>query len=324
MDQSIQMRPETQSSHRPEHSEPPDSDAERTYLEPMTSTTGTLPQDIEARARIRSAATLEPFETSIAHLDTLSDLSPAVAEPSATQEFLEGIIAGHLRHLYDPFRERRRYSRFEVTRIHAGQNHLELEVRGAELDGVLHLLLPAWTPGERTLEHGISGLRYRASERGDGVSFYLQGQEGLVTFTGISITAFEHFRQRELAESGLQSVTTGEPLRDAETRNQFWANHNWGAASIIIRRLGLLMSPAIAAIDSWWGDDGTFNVELIPSTPDSDDFPLGILSQLLSPHLSPRLHLARSAGDHRYLWIDDSNPVIDIRILRTAPSPVSA
>lgn len=87
------------------------------------------------------------------------------------------------------------------------------------------------------------------------------------------------------------------------------------AASVIGRRLGVLMHPHVSAIESWWTRDGRFDVELIVPTQLPDPMPQ-ILSQMQSPDLSPRLHLRKEDGYHHILSIEGSESEIDLRALR--------
>lgn len=276
-------------------------------------------RDVEAatehRARIRSTALLEPFTTALAHVLSLPSEVPVVAEPSDSQSLLEGRIFGYLRQLFDPERPHNARRGFEISRIWTEENHLELVTRGADLPAALCRLLPAWTPGDRTVEDGIPGLRHTHSERGDGVSFYLAGQPGRVTFTGVSFKDFEECRQVALADAGLRGATNDQPMLTLEARSRIGLTDDMSAGSVVGRRLGLLMHPRVTAIDSWWARIGRFDVELIVPADGPDPVPQ-ILSHLQSPHLAPRLSLRRSDGYHHIMSIEGSSSEIDVRVLR--------
>lgn len=267
------------------------------------------------RARIRSTALLEPYATALVHAQSLPLDAPVVAEPSLAQTLLEGRIFGQLRHLFDPERPRRARRGFEVVGIWADTNQLELAVRGADLPAALYGLLPAWAPGDRTVEHGIPGLRHTDSEHGDGITFYLAGQSGRVTFTGISARDLEDCRRVALDAAALRGAAEDQPLLALEARSRTGPTDDMSAASVIGRRLGVLMHPDVSAIDSWWTRDSRFDVELIVPTEVPDPMPQ-ILSQMQSPDLAPRLHLRKEDGYHHVLSIEGSESEIDLRVLR--------
>jgi hypothetical protein len=271
--------------------------------------------EVEDRARVRSTALLEPYVTALAHVQSLPLGTSVMAEPSLSQKLLEGRIFGYLRHLFDPERPRGVRRGFEITGIWADPNHLELAARGADLPAALCGLLPAWMPGDRTVGDGIPGLRHTNSEHGDGVSFYLAGQPGRVTFTGVSLKDFEDRRRAALADSGLRGATSDQPLLALEARSRIGHTDDMPAGSAVARRLGLLMHPCVTAIDSWWARTGRFDVELIVPADGPDPMPQ-ILSHMQSPHLAPRLSLRLSDGHHHIMSIEGSSAEIDVRILR--------
>lgn len=271
--------------------------------------------EIEDRARIRSTALLEPYAAALARVQSLPLGTPVVAEPPLSQKLLEGQIFGYLRYLFDPERPRRARRGFEVTGIWADPDHLELSARGADLPAALCGLLPAWTPGDRTVGDGIPGLRHTNSEHGNGVSFYLAGQPGRVTFTGVSYEDFEECRRAALADSGLRGATSDQPILALEERSRIGHTDDMPAGSAVGRRLGLLMHPCVTAIDSWWARTGRFNIELIVPADGPDPMPQ-ILSHMQSPHLAPRLRLRLSDGYHHIMSIEGSSAEIDVRIIR--------
>lgn len=270
---------------------------------------------VTARARIRSTALLEPYATALVHAQSLPLDAPVVAEPSLAQTLLEGRIFGQLRHLFDPERPRRTRRAFEVLAILADTNHLELAVRGADLPSALSSLLPAWAPGDRTVEYGIPGLRHTDSEHRDGISFYIAGQPGRVTFTGISAGDLDDCRRVTLDAAALRGAAVDQPLLALEARSRTGCTDDMSAASVVGRRLGVLMHPHVSAIESWWTRDGRFDVELIVPTELPDPMP-EILSQMQSPDLAPRLHLRKEDGYHHILSIEGSESEIDLRALR--------
>lgn len=274
---------------------------------------------LRARGTVRSVALLEPYEESVAYLEGQPADAPVVPEPSDEQRYLEGLVIGTLRYLHDPERPNRRTENLVPLRIEAGADHFTLAVRGQHLAAALHRLLPTWDPGADEVGSGIPGLRYGGSRPGTGVTFHLLGQPGRFTVEGISVDAFEHYRCEALRHLGLVSVSADDPLTPEEVASHMRPVESTRAASIIGRRLGLLIQAGVTAIDSWWNADEMFAVELSMSSDAPDPMPR-ILSQMQSPYLAPRLHLDRLGSDHHYLSIEGSTAQIDLRVLRV---PVS-
>lgn len=282
------------------------------------------PARIIERAQLRSTALLEPFDSSLAHMRSTSSRDPVFSPPGDGQRTLEGLILTCLRDLYDPTRETRMQRNFVITRIRAASDHLELSATGTQVAAALCGLLPAWEVDSDRVDQGIPGLRYAISSCSSGISFRLHGSDGLVTFTGISLTEFESFRKATRKETGMRSVSTTSPLRRLEAKTMTRPRRGLEAASIVFRRLGILMHPSVTAIDAWWNRTGRLAVELIPDERLPD--PMSeILARLQSPHLAPRLKLVGSDNYHHLLSIEGSEAQIDVRRLlpHDAPTPPS-
>lgn len=79
----------------------------------------------------------------------------------------------------------------------------------------------------------------------------------------------------------------------------------------------MLLQPGVTAIDSWWNAPDRFAVEIIVPKNVPDPLP-GILSEMMSPHLKPQLHLVHQGGGHHYLAVEGSTAELDLRLLRVA------
>ncbi|MBD3941417.1 hypothetical protein IF188_06865 [Microbacterium sp. NEAU-LLC] len=270
---------------------------------------------LQSRARMRSAALIEPYTRSLRHVRSLVPGTAVVSSPSAQQERLEGLVLGRLGYLYDPQRGASRQAEFVPDGIVTDAGHFSMRVRGTDVAPKLHGLLPRWARGGDAVENGIPGLRYRDFRRGRGVSFFLLGQDGLVTFEGISMEGFESYRREVLQEVGEESVDAGDWLAPQESSGPRRSVDATRAASVIARRLGLLLHRDVAAIDSWWNIPERFAVELIVPVAAPDPMP-AILKQIQSPYLAPRLRLERWGGGHHYLSVEGCAAEIDLRILR--------
>lgn len=276
------------------------------------------------KAQLRSTALLEPFESSLAHMRSVSSGAPVFSPPSDGQRTLEGLILTGLRDLCDPTRETRMQRNFVITRIRAASDHLELDLAGTQVATALCGLLPAWEVGSHRVDHGIPGLRHAVSSCGRGISFHIRGSGGLVTFTGISLSEFESARNAMRKETGMRSVSANSPLRQLEAKTMNRPSRGLEAASVVFRRLGLLMHPSVTAIDAWWNRAGRLAVELITDERLPD--PMSeILARMQSPYLTPRLQLVHTDDYHHLLSIEGSEAEIDVRRLmpRDAPMPPS-
>lgn len=294
------------------------------YGDGMTQQDRDASASITERARLRSTALLEPFESSLSHLQATSLDAPVVPLPSVAQSTLEGLVLTCLGDLYDPTRETRRQRNFVVTNIRAASDHLELNLVGSQVAAALCGLLPAWEVGSHRVDHGIPGLRYAISSCSSGIGFHLHGSGGLVTFTGISLTEFERARNAMRKETGMRSVSANSPLRQLEAKAMNRPRRGLEAASIVFRRLGLLMHPSVTAIDAWWNRAGRLAVELITDERLPD--PMSeVLARMQSPYLAPRLQLVHTDDYHHLLSIEGSEAEIDVRrlMLRDAPMPPS-
>lgn len=285
----------------------------------MTRNERTSDELLQERARARSAALIRPYEAALAHVESLSPDAPVVPQPSTDQRYIEGLVMGRLGRLLDPERAKRPSAHFVPLRIDAGVDHYTMKVRGDGVAGVLHSLLPVWEVGGDEIDGGIPGLRYSPSDDGTGVSFYLLGRSGVVTFRGPSLGEFECFRLTVLREAGQVSVRPDDPLTPQEDASPVRSLESVLAASIVARRLGLIVNAGSTAVDSWWNTHDRFAVELI--VPDDAPNPMPeLLAQMQSPHLAPRLRLDRWGSDHHYLSIDGSKAEIDLRVL-WVPTP---
>ena len=162
----------------------------RPYRDRMTPVTQIpLPLRTE-RARLRSAALVEPYAVATAELDLAHDDMPVVPIPARTQRYLEGCIVGRLGYLHDSGRSARE-ERFVVLGIEAETDQLTLTVRGHGLIDQVHQLLPRWERGSDELGSGIPGLRAIEGPAGDGVLIYLVDRPGRVVLRGMSADELE-------------------------------------------------------------------------------------------------------------------------------------
>ncbi|MBS1906196.1 MAG: hypothetical protein JST33_06430 [Actinobacteria bacterium] len=276
------------------------------------------PQDslVHDRAALRIAALVEPYADALMFIEQHSAGAPVVPPPSDAQRHLEGLIVSSLGHLSDPRRPRRPVEFFVPLRVAVDAEHYILTVRGAHVASSLHPLLPTWTRGAEEVESGIPGLRFADFGDGIGVTFYRLDEPGRFTVWGITLNDFEEYRRAVLSASDLVSVRRGDLLTPQERATTVRADETVVAASVVARRLGLLLRADIA-IDSWRGDAGRFAVELMVPVGAPDPMPW-LLEQMQSPHLEPRMRHDpyRLAGGHHVFSIDGVGAEVDIRMLR--------
>jgi hypothetical protein len=266
---------------------------------------------------------MEPYTLALRHVRAGTSGTSVVPLPSPDQQRLEGNIFSRLGHLHNTATGRLNDpdARFVPRRIDAGTDRLSIDadyIAPWRLAG----LLPVWERGDDEPENGIPALRYRAATGGPGVTFFLLGSSGAVTFRGIRFGAFNAFRTSALTRERKLSVWPDDGLQPQEQRAlKTWRSlEEHLAPSIVARRLGLLIGSEPYWIDSWWNRPGRFSVEIGVGEDAPDPMPT-ILTTLTSSHLSPRLHLEsryRPDNYYNYLTIDATELEIDLRMMRVS------
>lgn len=285
------------------------------YGGPMTAVLAVDVMLANERAQVRGAALREPIESSLVHVRSIAAEMPAIPEPTAEQSLLEGLVIGNLGYLYDPGRSDRNRENFVPLAISTGTDHYTLTARGDHLADALHRLTPCWEVGSEVVEIGVPGLRWFASEWGAGITFHILGLQARFTVEGISVSEFDRLRRA----AGVDSVVGDDALTPQEVKAGIGFPDSWRIASIIGRRLGLLLHEGVTAITSWWNPGGMFSVELSVREDAPDPMP-EILSQLLSPHLAPPLRLEQWPGHYYFLSVEGSEAEIDLRVRRVVTS----
>lgn len=267
------------------------------------------------RARLRSAALLEPFAISAAVLDRARDDAPVVPVPTRTQRYLEGCIVGRLGYLHDSGRPAHEEA-FAVLGIEAQADQLAITARGSGLVDQIHRLLPRWERGSDELSSGVPGLRAIEGPAGDGVLLYLVDRPGRVIIRGLAADELDYRRRELLVATDEASPPGHAPMTPLEAFAWRCREDSAAVASAVIRRLGLLLQTDVVWIDSWWNTPVRFVVEATIRDDMWDPTPR-LLSELTSPHLAPLLALDRRVGEHHYLSVKGSTAEIDLRLYRS-------
>lgn len=182
-------------------------------------------------------------------------------------------------------------------------------------------LMARWEPGDDTPENGIPCLRFRDFGGGRGLTFYFPRSEGAVSFTGIDISTFVKHAPQALHESALTWAAEDDPAPQEERAWSDWKLlDEYVAASVVARRLGLLLAGQPRWVHAWWNRPGRISVEIGVHHDAPDPIP-NLLKRIQSPYFAPRLHLERRYRDGDYhipLSIEGTREEIDLRLLRVS------
>lgn len=271
---------------------------------------------LRQRARLRSQALLEPYETSLDYLRSRSASLPIIDAPSLLQARLEGLVFSRLRTLLDT--ERGQPSAFkglEPKRIYVSDLSYTLWADNVNLAQTIDSLLPSWSRSDETVENGIPGLRYCAFRGRSGVSFYFPGQVERFNVLGLSFDEFEKYRCPRRHHHDHVSVRSTDVPHPQELRTLGRPSRQLPAVSAMARRLGILINSSAVAVDSWWTSPTRFTIEL--SVPRSRPNPLAeIVEKLQSRHFPTSFAARPGNAGHQYLLdADDRSAEISLRYL---------
>lgn len=270
---------------------------------------------LRQRARLRSQALLEPYETSLDYLRSRSASLPIIDAPSLLQARLEGLVFSSLRTLLDSERGQPfALKGLEPKRIHVSDLSYTLWADNVNLAETIDALLPSWSRGDETVENGIPGLRYCAFRGGRGVSFYFPGQVERFNVLGVSFDEFEEYRRALWQHHDHVSVRSTDAPHSQELRTRR-PNRQLPTVSAIARRLGILVGSSAVAVDSWWTSSSRFTIEL--SVPRSRPNPLGEIVERLQSRHFPTSFVARPGTRARQRLLDagDRSGQISLRYL---------
>lgn len=257
-------------------------------------------------ARLRSAATGETHQTAFQTVTGRPMAGPILAEPSASQERLEGAVFAKMHALRFIPKEKEPagfWRPFGIKRVTPSRNRIVIELEEwADPRELINGLMPVIQEDADTGDveiGGVPGLRARHHDLG--VSLFFPGRDGEVIFTGLSVGAWESINasgssarhtgcaatqspdawtaeeQRYLTEDTVHATTHGLPR----------GLHVLGSA--MLRRIGFLNRLSSRSTSTWEiaGREGVaievFQEEYDPATH------AAFIEEMTSPLMSPPL-----------------------------------